>query len=195
MNLCTLERIKALIKIDADSTEYDAVLNALIEAVSQAAENYMNRNVENTTYTEYLSVYPGEYLFSLKAYPVTSITSIYNDTTWQWASGSSVSTTYVNSDGDSGLLFFDTSSLVAGYNALKVTYVGGMATCTEELLDNYADLAHAAERQVAFLYKTRTKIGAQSVNAVNGGVTWETGVVWLRDVKKVLDMYRRHCSG
>jgi len=191
MDLTTTERIKEMIKIDADNTTSDAVLGNLINSVSIMAENYMGRKIESTTYTEYFDVNIGGEYHSLKAYPVTSITTIHNDADWTYGSDSLVSTDSYQSSDETGLLYVKTNAMIAGFNALKVVYIGGMATVTEELFDDYADLSHAIERQVAFLYKTRTKVGASSVNSNSGGVSWDLGKIWMNDVKSILDSYRR----
>ena len=191
MDITTIERIKEMINIDADNTTNDLVLSNLINSVSIMAENYMGRKVENTTYTEYFDVSIGGQIYSLKAYPVTSITTVHNDVDWDYDSDTLVDSTSYQKSAETGILYVKTSALIEGFSALKVVYIGGMATCTEELFDDYADLSAAIERQVAFLYKTRTKIGASSVNSSTGGVSWDLGYQWMKDVKGVLDIYKR----
>lgn len=191
MDLCTLEGLKTLIEIDADNSDDDAVLSNLISSVSKQAENAMRRTVQIGEQTEYFSVNPGDTLWSLKAYPVTVSPTVYHDLDREWGADTEVSSDNIVCDAETGLLYIEGGYVTSGFRSLKVVYTGGMASNTEELILNYADLVHAIERQVAFLYKTRTKIGVQSINTNTGGVTWESGIVWLKEVKAVLDSYKR----
>lgn len=194
MDLCTLQGVKLLIEIDADNTDTDQVLNSLIRSVSRRAENYMNRAVKTEALTEYFNIRPGDYMFSLKGFPVSSTPAIevYHDIDSAFGTGTDLDSDAYTVDTEAGLLYVEGGYLTSGFRALKVVYTGGMATNTNELMASHEDLIHAVERQVAFQFKTRTKIGAQSVNTNTGSVTWESGVVWLKEVKAVLDSYRRH---
>jgi len=187
IDLATLPKIKTLCNIDADNTTNDAVLRDIIASVSQKIENHLGRYIETTERTQYFDVRPGDYVFPVDAYPVSSYTA-YNDADWVYSTA--ISGTYTHMDNSTGCLFVTDGVLVSGFKALKVVYTGGMATMTEELLDNYADLANAAERQVIFEYKTRGKIGVQSQSSGGGAsISWQADGL-LPEVKQSLLAYR-----
>lgn len=76
MALTTKENIKLLLGIS--DTSKDALLDYLITQADVIIENYLDRKIEQATYTEFYSGSGTERLF-LNNYPVTSITSIHLD--------------------------------------------------------------------------------------------------------------------
>jgi hypothetical protein len=179
------------LNISADITGEDDDLWGLISSVSKHAETYLNRFVGIASYTEYFTINDGDYVFSLKAYPVSSTPApaVYNDACWVYTTA--LGTTTYKIDATTGLLYVVKGTLTAGFKALKVVYTGGMGATPDDLMTEYPDLVHAVERQVAFYYRTKTKIGAAAVNTTTGGVSFQTGVTWLDEVKAVLDLYMR----
>lgn len=193
MELVTLAKVKALIDLVQDDTEHDAVLNDIIEAVSTQAEKYLNRVVQTAQQAdERFDVNGGDMVFKLRAVPVVSIDDtgegVWNDPTWSFST--EVDTTLYSVDSTAGLLYIRTS-LTVGFRALKVCYTGGMAETTEKLIATYPDLAHAAARQVLYLFNTRRQIGAESVQVGDSSVYWRGDFAWMPGVKEVLDSYRR----
>jgi hypothetical protein len=163
------------------------VIRDIIASVSQKIENHLGRYIETTERTQYFDVKPGDYIFAVDAWPVSSYTA-YNDADWNYATA--ISGSFTHMDNDTGCLFVTAGTLVTGFKALKIVYTGGLATVTEELFDDCADLANAAERQVIYEFKTRTKIGASSQSAGGGAtVTWQTTGL-LPEVKQALLAYR-----
>lgn len=182
--------------IDANDDEHDSVLEYFCRVVSSHARKLLNRKIELTQYTEYFSVDPGATTFRLSAIPVSTINGTsegaWNDADWEYAASSAVSTSDYTVDDDSGIIYFTQNLLVSGFRALKVVYTGGLAETTEDLLaSDYADLVHACERQVLFLFNTRKTVGATSTAAVGNTVTYTGDVDWLPGVKNVLLNYRR----
>lgn len=189
MDLLTKEDLKARIGID-DSTD-NAVIDEIIAIVSAKVEKYLGRSALTTTYTEYFNVGVGSACFPLKAFPVTSITTVHNDIDWSFAATTLVDATNYTVDTSSGLLYVEPDCLICGFRALKVVYVGGMADTTSSFKTSYPDVYDAALLQVAYQYQTRKQIGAQSINSITGGVTWVGDVEFLSSVKATLDRHKR----
>ena len=75
--LTTVANVKLYIGIPSATTQYDALLDELINSATQYIENYCKRRFKLTTYTS--EGYDGnnsQYLF-LKNYPIVSVASIY----------------------------------------------------------------------------------------------------------------------
>ncbi|MEA3225732.1 MAG: hypothetical protein U9Q07_07250 [Planctomycetota bacterium] len=159
MNVTTLDRLRAHIdeKNWADGTSY---LNQMIEGFSAQLENELGRYLETTSRTVYIDVLRSNQQFHLKGYPITSISSVVEDSARDFT-GSAVSTDlYDTTDGaySDGCLFFDYCPNV-GQSALKVIYTGGMAADTAAFIAAYPDLAWAAERQIFFWFQNRAITG------------------------------------
>lgn len=137
MNLTSLNRVKNALGIT--NTDSDGNLSRLIASSSKQIEYYLKREnaIQSTTYTEYFNPFRGQTVFRLKAYPVTSITSVYIDSTGLYTGSQTLvpSTGYiVGVDGK-------TLHLTGGYSnsnaypfngvypkSLRVIYIGGLAS-------------------------------------------------------------------
>lgn len=193
MELTTLPRVKDRLAINANESKHDDVIERMIRAASAKVESYLRRQMTKATTTEYFDVTPGQRIFSLKAYPITSITTVHNDTEWVYGSSTLMASDTYQEDADTGLLYVDSAYLITGVRALKVVYVGGMAaTTTAFVLDqDYANLVDATERHVCFLFNMRGKEGTTTASAATGNVTWVGSTDLTDGVKKDLDDYRR----
>lgn len=193
MELTTIAEVKhVLTGYGETDVSDDTVLAKLITVVSKEAEVYLGRSTLTTSYTEYFNVERGEHTFPLKAYPVTSITSVKNDPLdWAWASTSALSTTSYTCDLDSGRLYIIENTLISGFRGLQVIYTGGMAATTTAFVASYPDLSNAIARQVAYYFKTSKHVGTQGVNLQSGGVSFLGDVKWLRSTQDVLDQYKK----
>lgn len=191
MELCQLSTVKDLIGIEQETTKEDDVLNHLIAAVSAQIERYLGRTIETDTYTEYFNVDAGSATFSVKAYPVTSVTSVKNSIDWDWAGTTAVSADYVEYDSHPGLIYVYGQQLVAGHGALQIVYTGGMASNTQELsMGSYADIALAAEQQVIATWRARSSFGMTNAGAgANTAMFGEGGLI--QSVRQLLDPHRR----
>lgn len=191
MDLCTLGTVKALLGIEDEVTIYDHVLQHLITAASNQIERYLNRTVLMGTYTEYFSVEAGASIFSVKAYPVTAVTSVKNAIDWSWSGTTAVSSTYVDYTAHPGLIYVYGQQLNEGFGAVQIVYTGGMADNTAELeAGDYADVALAAEQQAIALWQNRRNFGMASAVAGSSSVSYQQ-VKMLDSVKELLAPHRR----
>jgi hypothetical protein len=192
MNLCLLDDLKLRLAIKDD--EKSAQLNDMIAGVSAVFERYLGRTIQSgatNAHTEYHDVHIGQTVFNLPAYPVTSITTVHNDTAWVYGSSTLVAATSYKVNTTTGLLYFDSDTLIAGHQALKVVYVGGMAETAAAFALAYPDIAEACMRQATYWFNTKSHVGAMSVGA--GGATQSFGFdddVLLAGVRGVLDLHR-----
>ena len=193
MELTTLPRVKDRLSVDADESQYDDILERMIRAASAKVETYLRRAVLKGTTTEYFDVEPGQRIFSLKAYPVTSITTVHNDVEWSYGSDTLVSSDVYTVNTDTGILYVDSYYLITGHRALKVIYVGGMAATTPAFVatQEYGNIVDATERQVCYLFNMKGKEGTTAISAATGNVTWIGSTDLTEGVKKDLDDFRR----
>lgn len=186
MNLTDTGRIADIAGIST-ATELTRA-SRVIESVSAAIERYIDRNIVLTGYTHTFSVYPGQRVVAVNAYPITAITSISNDSLRSFTSYiDSSSYTY---DANSGLIYFDTY-LTPGPQVLRISYSGGLGSTISELVTNgHADLVNATEAQVIHLMKRQEDPHISSYNDSQGGTTTYINMEWLPWVRDVLETYR-----
>ena len=120
MILATLDEIKAHYGMTGSSAEIDDELEAIAERISKIFETYCDRTFDSATYTEEYDG-GGKSSLCLKHYPVTSITSIYDDSDWGWGEDYLVdSDNYRIKDErsvtlKSGYVFYDYNQIVLYY--------------------------------------------------------------------------------
>lgn len=195
MNLSTVERAKLLVAATGDMSETTrAELAAVLATVSGAVETYLDRYALRKARTEYLDVDPGQCVFRLRAYPVTTLTGVWFDLDQAFAASSALtSTDYWNPLLDAAGVFETKYPLTNGRapRSLKITYTGGMATDADAFVAAYPDLAGAVDIQVAHEWQRRGALGVSAINYPDGITASMTAERWIPAVKQVLDHYRR----
>lgn len=100
-----------------------------LPSVSALIEDYLNRKIYVEARTEYFDVGYNTYEFFPKAYPVTSVTSVYSDSTGIWDGSES------EVDDDSFHISAESNSVVLTYRqrwekkrGLRIIYTGGLAS-------------------------------------------------------------------
>lgn len=195
MDLTTAARVATLVVPgETAPSAFNTVIGQVITAVSAAAERYLGRYAQTTSRTEYLTVQPGKRVYRLRAFPVTTLSSVYLDAEQAFGNDTALTSedyynpTYAN-DGLFTLKFYPTVEDTAAPNAMKITYTGGMATTTANFISGFPDIAHAIDLQCAHIYHTRNYAGTLSQSGDSGSVSIQT-VDWLPEVKATLDRYR-----
>ena len=137
MLLTSLERLKnSLGKTDGGS---DSILSTALTIASGNVERYLRREgaLEHKSYTQYFSPIAGQRSFSLPAYPVSSITSVYTDYTGKYTGSESVidAVNYMlDADGKTLVFQFQPNCLnlynwtPSGQKSLRIIYVAGLAS-------------------------------------------------------------------
>jgi len=156
---------------------------------SNSFQTYLNRETLAAAQTEYFTVTDGR-MFDLKAYPVTSVTSVYNDSSRVWDTGEIDSTAYYLNT-ETGVITFDGVGLVPGPGVLRVIYAGGMAADAASFIVAFPDIADACDMQVIAHYQRRSQLSAQGVSVGGGNVSYTSAIKLLPGVMAVLGKYRR----
>lgn len=190
MDLTTAQRVKAILA-DGVGAKEDALLAQLITATSALAESYMRRTALTGTYTEYFDTYRYQRVVQCKAYPITSVTSIYHDSAREYGSATLVDSGDYAIHLEDGRISFD-FTLDEGPRSVKVTYVGGMAATVDAFVTAYPDIAHAVEMQVVHEFRRRKDaMDGTAASLGIGSFTPVGGVVLLNYTKDILDRHMR----
>ena len=173
-------------RLDIKHADDDSLLGTIVTNVSAQIQTHLDRETCATTYTEYFNVMPSQDMFQLRGFPVTSVTTVHNDMEWTFDSSTLLDATEHTCYTDMGVVAVDPGLLNYGQRALKVVYVGGMATSTANFMVSFPDVAEAAIEQCAYVYNSRHHIGGQAVTSQSGSVTWAGDVGLLQTVKDKL---------
>lgn len=197
IQLASLESIKTMLRIgvtEPDTSEDDR-LELLLDEVSREMEQRMKRHAASAARVETYKLRAGESLISLRAAPVTSITSVIVSLSRDFSS-EEAETLVVNVDYD-----FDLDEgtiaipgLIDDKTYVRVSYVGGMATDTATFELNWPDIAGKCRRQVIHAFQRITTPGGnvQVGQGPAGGATQFTGKYdWLPDVLATCDAHAR----
>lgn len=139
MNLTSLARVKNALGIN--STKEDGTIIRLILSASNQIERWLKRanSIQLTSRTEYFSPTAGQMVIYPAAYPITSITSIYTDSTGDFDGDETLvaSTDYfIGEDGRSivfkpGIVYSNSEGYDARFavfpHSLRVIYTGGLS--------------------------------------------------------------------
>jgi hypothetical protein len=115
-------------------TEKD-ILYAMINAISQAIEDWLNRKIINAEVTEYYD--GGGRLIFLKNFPIVSIDSVYED-----GDLLTVETNHGEDDEDydyyedEGIVYSSSGTFESGRQIIKVTYTAGLGADNTEIPEN-----------------------------------------------------------
>lgn len=195
MNVTTLAKIKERLGLGDADTEHNTLLTTILTNVSGRIERFLNRTLETGSVTRIFDVADGQRVFSLKAYPVSAITSVKNDTEWDWSGTSAMDSSYYQENAASGVLYFWANVLVPGYQALQVIYSGGMAADADALIAAYPDLSEAGINQVVYEFNHRDSIGIPTLVAAGGAsLSFVQDSDLLPSVRGALKSLRRHCG-
>lgn len=180
--LATLDEIKAYHGMTGSAAEIDDELEAIRDRVSKIFETYCDRVFDSATYTEYYDG-GGRNMLVLKHYPITSITSIYDDSDWGWGADYLVASgTYRIKD--DRIVMYKTGYTFYDYNQnIKITYVAGYSTVP-------ADLKHACITETIRSYIHRKHVDEVSKSLADGSISY-TSKEFLPMTLAVLDKYFR----
>jgi len=142
MDLAILADVKNY--LGETGSDHDALLEALIDRVSEAVETYCGRRFKQETVTEYHDG-RGRSRLALRRRPVASVTSLHDDLDRAYTDEEIVDPDDYTFYPDEGIVELDAGVFQDGLRNVKVVYVAGYATVP-------ADLAHAAIVWVAAIF-------------------------------------------
>lgn len=194
--LCTVDDISSFFGIDED-TDVEALVESLINRVSKQFESYCDKDFVKQSYTEYLDLESYSDTIFPKNYPITTVSGIFADTSWEWASGTEIdSTTYRVSD--TNKIVLRSGSFSSGKQAIKIVYEAGYHEGDVETLDDVPlDLRLACIKEVTRLYRDRKKKGISKDDIDSGPGTYAYDYVMSEmepETTGVLERYRRRTA-
>ena len=191
--LTTVARFKTYASISTSAD--DTLLENLIDIVTEFVENYTQRRFKQTTYTDEEYDGKGSKQIVLRQYPITTFNKLQRrDTLANTSNWSTI---------DSELYFIDLPSgiLEARFKFFKhvklyrVTYIAGynFDNLTTFLSDTEAgDIEWATWELVKAAYnKRKQQPGLSSARLGDASVTYRAMVIEDRDIKAILEKYRR----
>ncbi len=123
--LVTLDFAKTYLKIPLSETSQDSIVELWVNAASDYIESEVDRKLKSQIITEYQHGRRTNILL-LKQYPVTSITSFYEDSTGKFSGNETLIDPSEYTIGeDSNSLIYVNRFFPSGYGNLKVVYVAG----------------------------------------------------------------------
>jgi hypothetical protein len=202
LDYTTRARVKTLLGIASADVSQDSLLDQLIQATSMRFDAEMRRHSQQTARTEVYPIKLSRRLVTLQGAPVNgsvAFTVKLNDTT-----DFTTATTLVRND---DYVLEDTAGVIrlvsqgtpftAGSMArpimpyyIQVTYTGGFATSTANLITGYPDIAQACDLQVAYLHRRRTTPGG-NVTMGESSTQYTKDYQLLDEVRQALSKYKR----
>ena len=180
LDLTTLARVTDYGQIKTDRPDVTAVLTAMISSVSQRMAQYCSREFLVGTFTE-RRVLRSE-LFPVQNPSVRSITSVRVSSSGRAADLASWSDYEISPCGNCISVWgISSGSLV------EVTYSGGVATDTADVVANHPGLEDACKMQVVSLWKRHTIPDRSGMTLGTGDTQWSADYGLLKDVKAALD--------
>ena len=192
LDATTLARVKTL--LDITDTAHDALLSLMVTSVSKRIEAYIDRPLMLEARTEEYHAAPRTNVLFLKAAPVASITSVINDSLWNFAAGTTVDSDLYHVDVESGRLYLQ-FDLASHRNAVQVIYTAGFAANTTDLIANYPDIAMAADCQVVAQWRRKNNPQGSKRTTRGGSTEFEAPLQLIPEVIETLSPYRRISFG
>lgn len=199
LNLTTKERVKALHRSIAGTT-LDGVIDQLIAVVSRQIERWLDCEFLKTARTEVKDVIVEQSLFVLRAFPVAPLPTAFtvkNAFDSDFTLVTEIAATDYNVDRDRGILKFrgPVYTLVDGPGTLQISYTGGLADTTANLLLNndFIDLVMACEQQVLHDLMRTPNFGSPQRTVGGGGQSFEDKdkTPFIPVVYEMLEQFRR----
>lgn len=186
MELTTVNAVKDLLGVATGDTDDDAI-QQLVNSVSGEIETFLNRKVTAAAIVEQVDVKLYQFMFLLKAYPVTSVTDIRNDWDRVFPTGTILPSADYYVDLERGVLYTDRAyGMVTGIGVLKISYTGGMAANTVAFIAAYPDISGACAMECAYRYQRRAHIGVTNISVSGTNVSFSSKTQFLPAVENVL---------
>lgn len=186
--LVSLATAKDYLDIPTLDTSQDTRVERLINMASQFIQEYCNRNIITTSYTEYQDGRKNNQLI-LRQWPASKPTDIRIDNSWDFAVSTQIST----SDYDiveNMIVVLRNSFFPDGYRNIKILYSAGYGTIAGN--DLPSDIQEMCLQLVALYQNKRTdrRIGVKTKSKQGENITYVEDIPL--DILTVLDRYKRY---
>lgn len=194
MMLVSLSTVKSFLEIT--NTSFDELLGIIIELVSDRIQDFLNRDLEKTYYTEYFNA--GGRKFYLSSFPID--TSAVITVTIDSSSQTEDDDFFVWHD--EGLIEFSYKTTYIEPKQIAITWLGGFDTSTisvngesKTLIDVPDAISFACMLQSAYVFRTKKTIGLVSVTTPDGSIQKVGAIELLPEVKQILLKHRKEPTG
>lgn len=208
-NFATRAEVKSYLGIASSNTTDDSLLDALLLRTTKLIQNYTGRDLLQTTYTDERYDGDGERDLHLLAYPLITLTSVYDDPDRDFDSESLLDEDTSDVEGHYIIIrkgFVENPGIIRrvdgvwakGDQNIKVTYVAGYADANIP-----KDLVQAQIDWVSFIYRNKdARVGIDSYRIGQYSVTYKKNssmgaqgsglspALPPDEVRMVLDTYR-----
>lgn len=188
MKLCSVDDVRDRLRL-AHRLDDVQWLDGLIQSTSELIQDYLNRKLAQGTYTEYHD--GGLGVIWLKAYPVSSVSSVEISYDGRWTSPTALSSSDYVWAAETGELEYLVGTFPVGRRRVRVTYTGGYAEDSKGILQVPKVIRQACVDQVAYFYMHRNNIGLSQVSVEAGTVAGLSEWGLLPGVMRMLRPYRR----
>jgi len=186
--LVTTTSLNSYLGISAGSAE-ETECELLINAASTLAAHTTMRGLDNSDVSRFLSTSRTEYFdgddsdtLYVKAYPITTVTSLYVDPDRDYGSSTLIASDDYSVYNNEGTIKTDGNLLAGGRKSVKLTYTGGYTTIP-------ADLQNAVKELVMFWYKRNTdkRVGVSNISIGDKSITYEKDIP-----ESVMSVFKRY---
>lgn len=163
--LITLASIKDYLNIASSQSSEDSVLSFLINATSQAVNDFTSRQLIQKSWTEYHDGSGQSKQLIMSQYPIISVASIYSDTDRAFGLSTLISSSDYYSQNQAGIIQLDWNmgNFIRGKANIKVTYTAGYQFSSVPY-----SIGLAVKRWVGYHYK-RMRSGLHDTLTVSVG--------------------------
>ena len=182
-DLCSRSDVKSYLGLTGES--YDAVIDLLIPAASEAIERLCRRRFASADHTEYHDG-GGKDRLVLEHRPASAVSGVWDDLDREFSSDTKLDADDFVLDSDRGLLILRTGTFADGVRNVKVTYTAGYSETPDDV--THACIMLAA----AWFHRGREAadgLDARSVAEMSQRFASET---MPEAVRQILLSYREH---
>lgn len=192
MQLVHLSSLKGYLNIAESNIQYDVMLAAMIEQVSQQIETALNRWLEFKQRTQVF--HGGSIYCNLRAYPIViDDSNPFSLNLATYGQTPPIANMTQNVDYFVDIITGTVQFLVTPLeypNILTITYSGGYAADSSGVLQVPDDLKRACIMQCAYIYKQRNNDGITQLHLSDGGQITIAPSGLLKGVEQIIEQYR-----
>lgn len=181
-SLITLDNVKLFIGLSNSTSDVDDLIEDLIDRISTSFETYCDRKFLSREYTEYYDGVGEDKLF-VDQYPIITISGIWDDRDWGWASDTIVDSDYYRISNNGWFVVFNNTVLLDYQQNVKIAYTAGYSTIPD-------DLKQACIEEVARTYKNKNQIDISSKTLIDGSVSYVV-TDFLPKTLTILNKYKK----